>query len=211
MRRSSSGFSAMQGIGAEFLNEHGNASIIELVRMHTQFESQCEIHIEQQEMITRQLMWRQQLSGLNVPKFFPPSESGSDSPVEQTPGFDEYRRRHAVASAMNQSGLPVTKRRFVISATDDEINEIEDLEEKIQRERAWMSAVEQALFDCVPRNGSEAIAKLKFLTNLMVDGGEVEQDYFAYLVAECTLALEFEIMSPIASKSCNGAAVIGTC
>jgi hypothetical protein len=55
-----------------------------------------------------------------------------------------------------------------------------------------MSAIEQEILDHTPRSSAEAVDKLQFISSLMMNGGSMEIDFFAYLVEECAVVIKGE-------------------
>jgi hypothetical protein len=68
-------------------------------------------------------------------------------------------------------------------------SEIEECEAEVQILQFKMKEVEQRILDHVPSRPQEAIAKLRFIVGLLLDGGDFDVDYFAYQVDECACVL----------------------
>lgn len=171
---------------------HRESCVYNLVRLHTFHERECELLIERQETLARDFFNARASGQHEASVTFSAPEGKSDSEDALNFGFADFRRRYTAASTFYTHGLPSAKRRFVTSAKSSEIKEIEIVEERILLERGNMNHLEQAIFECVPKSPHDALTKLKFLASLMLDGGDMEQDYFAYLVEECVSALESE-------------------
>jgi hypothetical protein len=107
--------------------------------------------------------------------------------------FSEYRRIAALANTRVGPQMPMATMRFISQAGRSEIDVIEDLEAEITELRRLMTEVEALILENVPRSAEDATSKLKFMTGLMLDGGEIEFDYFAYIVAECAEVIDIEL------------------
>jgi hypothetical protein len=94
-----------------------------------------------------------------------------------------------MARSVVPDGLPGVPRRFVAKACRLDVADMEFLDRQISLCRDQMAALETAILDRAPVSGREAVAKLKFMSALMLDGGDIATDYFAYLVEECAFAL----------------------
>jgi hypothetical protein len=103
--------------------------------------------------------------------------------------FKNFKQLHRLAQSVVPGGLPKASRRFVVNACTPGFVEIEDLEEMIKLYRYRMSIIEQDILDHVPYSAQEAVAKLNFMSSLMLDGGNIEIDFFAYLVEECAFVI----------------------
>lgn len=110
----------------------------------------------------------------------------------RTPGlpYAEFRKAAEVANKVIEKQMPMATKRFMSQAGRYEIDQIEQLEVNITILRQHMRNVELQIMSYTPRSSMDVVLKLKFLTALMLDGGEVETDYFAYLIEECAEVLE---------------------
>lgn len=106
--------------------------------------------------------------------------------------FNDLRHLNRIAKNVVPNGLPGANRRFLINACTPELADIEVIEEEIKLLRYRMSVIEQEILDHTPRSSEEAVEKLKFISSIMLDGGSMEVDFFAYLVEECAFVLSEE-------------------
>ena len=104
-------------------------------------------------------------------------------------GFRDFRKLRNLAQTLVPAGLLSAKRRFLVNAFSPDISKITDLEDVIMIYRLQMGNLEHEILEYTPRNMSEAVAKLKFIAVLMLDGGDLEIDLFAYLVEECAFTI----------------------
>lgn len=107
--------------------------------------------------------------------------------------FSEYRKIAAMANTHVGPMMPMATLRFISQAGSAEVDEIEALEIEIQEHRKMMQQLEDIILEQTPAFSYEATAKLKFMTGLMLDGGEIEVDLFAYIVAECAQVIDSEM------------------
>jgi len=171
-------------------------SIAELIKQYDYVEKMCEDAIEEQEKIARRFYATQHTG--------PSLES---DPVEVKSGdmrsrasmsisdiaFKDFQQLHRLAQAVVPKGLPNANRRFIMNACSPAFVEIEDLEEMIKLNRYRRSIIEQDILDQAPTSTAEAVIKLKFMSSLMLDGGSLEVDFFAYLVEECAFVIANEM------------------
>jgi hypothetical protein len=107
--------------------------------------------------------------------------------------FSEYRKIAALAVDRVGKQMPMATMRFIAQAGNSEVDIIEDLEAEIIELRRMMRNIEEVIIEQTPRSARDATTKLKFMTGLMLDGGEIEVDLFAYVVAECAEVIEIDL------------------
>jgi chemotaxis protein histidine kinase CheA len=107
--------------------------------------------------------------------------------------FSEYRKIAALAVDRVGKQMPMATMRFIAQAGNSEVDIIEDLEAEIMELRRMMRNIEEVIIEQTPRSARDATTKLKFMTGLMLDGGEIEVDLFAYVVAECAEVIEIDL------------------
>ncbi len=142
-----------------------------LVAQYDEVESACETAIGQQEQIARRIYAAHT------------EHLSAGAPVSDL-AFDDFRHMHELARKVVPSGLPNAGRRFVMKAQSPSLTQIEDLEETIRLCRCRMAVYEQDILNLAPVSAQDAAVKLKFMASLMLDGGNLEVDFFAYLVEE---------------------------
>ena len=184
----------LQGPANDIFPEEQSSSptISSLIEQYDYVEKLCEEAIGRQEDIVRQFYAPQNLE-MDPGKDLVEVKSGEMRPraemsISDIP-FKDFQQLHRLAQTVVPGGLPNANRRFVMNACSPSFVEIEDLEEMIKLYRYRMSIIEHEILDFVPTSASAAVSKLQFMSSLMLDGGNLEVDFFAYLVEECALVI----------------------
>jgi len=165
------------------------------IQYFSKIEDQCDIAIQEQDFIIRNITRRLpdtkeafKTSASYVPLMLEPCnrvvQKVSDLP------YTEFRQVAQLANKVLDQQMPMATKRFMHQASPEEIEEIEQLEVDITSLRQRMRDIEILILNQVPKNADEVAMKLKFLAALMLDGGEIELDYFAYIVEESAEILE---------------------
>jgi hypothetical protein len=149
-----------------------------LVAQYDEVEGVCEKAIGLQEQLARTI-YAQRTEDLCT---------GATLPISAV-AFGEFRHMHDLARRVVPEGLPNASRRFVMKARSPGLVEIEDLEETIRLARCRMGILEQDILNLTPASAQDAAVKLKFMSSLMLDGGNLDVDFFAYLVEECAFVI----------------------
>ncbi|WP_371060479.1 hypothetical protein [Rhodosalinus sp. 5P4] len=68
---------------------------------------------------------------------------------------------------------------------DPEVEELEDLDAKLSLWRYHLRSLEHQILELAPADIDSAMQKMKFVTELIIKGDELDVDYFAYLIQEC--------------------------
>jgi hypothetical protein len=183
-----------------FPEEHScSQTIVSLIQQYDYVEKLCEVAIGQQEDISRQF-YATQHTGIAPDKDLVEVKSGDMRPRADMSisdiSFKDFQQLHRLAQTVVPNGLPNASRRFVLNACTPAFVEIEDLEEMIKLYRYRMSIIEQDILDHTPTSSAEAVTKLKFMSSLMLDGGNLEVDFFAYLVEECAFVIANNLRHP---------------
>lgn len=106
--------------------------------------------------------------------------------------FKDFRYLVQQAQSIVPSGLPNTRRRFLTNASAHKFDDLETVDAEVKLLKYEMGILEQKIFDYTPCSTLEAAGKLRFIANILVEGGSVEVDYFAYLVDECAEVVEID-------------------
>ena len=172
-------------------------TIYSLIERYDYTENLCEEAIGREEEVARQL-YATRNTAAAPGKDLVEAKSGDLRPraemsISDIP-FKDFQQLHRLAQTVVPGGLLNASKRFVMNACSPNFVEIEDLEEMIKLYRYRLSIIEQAVLDFVPSSASEAVAKLKFMSSLMLDGGNLEVDFFAYLVEECALVIASKML-----------------
>jgi len=168
------------------------------IQYFSEIESRCDDAIQEQDNLIRQITRRLPEDAIEAPgvdEYIPltiskdvrTSLKGSDLP------FDEFREVALLANKVIKNQMPMATKRFMSQAGRQEVDRIEDLEVDISSLRQQMRDVELQILNHTPRTAEEVARKLKFMTALMLDGGEIEVDFFAYLVEEAADVLEGDL------------------
>ena len=167
-------------------------TIFSLIEQFDYVEKLCEEALTRQDELARQYYAAQQ-GGMAMANDMVEVKSGemrvrADMSISDI-SFKDFKQLHRLAQSVVPGGLPKASRRFVVNACTPGFVEIEYFEETIKLYRYRMSIIEQDILDHVPVSAQEAVAKLNFISSLMLDGGNIEVDFFAYLVEECAFVI----------------------
>ncbi len=111
-------------------------------------------------------------------------------PVPLPPGFSDFRRAMSLLHRTGQADRPVAARRVAGALSPRDAARVEALEAAAAHAADRLSMIEGQALETPPATAREATAKLRFLSALMLAGGPVEVDYFAWLVDECARVIE---------------------
>lgn len=175
-------------------------NLFRAIEYFTLLEETCDTAIQEQDDLIRQITRRiPEGSASDTDKdscvpLISVAAPRSDLNASDLP-YEDYRQVAELANKVIAKQMPMATKRFMSQAGRHEIDQIEDLEAEIEHLRQMMRNVEMQILNQTPWTVEEVVAKLKFVTALMLDGGEVEIDFFVYLVEECACVLEglFEI------------------
>lgn len=175
--------------------QHESPNLLSLVSQYELVEKLCEEAIGRQEGLARRY-YQHFARRKDRAEDLVETKDGVMRPQAQVSvsdlSFRDFQHLNGIAQRVVPKGLPGANRRFLINACTPEFVDIEDIEEEIQLLRYRMSVIEQEILDHAPRSSEEAIEKLKFISSIMIDGGSMEVDFFAYLVEECAFVLSGE-------------------
>lgn len=168
------------------------------IQYFAEIEDRCDTAIQSQDELIRKVSRRMHgtvdttgaaddVQPLSTQEAYRTTITATDLP------FSEYRKIAALANSRVGPQMPMATLRFISQAGRSEIDMIEDLEAEVTELRRLMTEVEGLILENVPRSAQDATAKLTFMTGLMLDGGEIEFDYFAYIVAECAEVIDIEL------------------
>lgn len=167
-------------------------TIFSLIEQFDYVEKLCEETLARQDALARQYYMAQQGNVALASDLVEVKTGGMRERADMSISdisFKDFKQLHRLAQSVVPGGLPKASRRFVVNACTPGFVEIEDLEETIKLYRYRMSIIEQDILDHVPTSAREAVAKLNFMSSLMLDGGNIEIDFFAYLVEECAFVI----------------------
>ena len=167
-------------------------TIFSLIEQFDYVETLCEEALTRQDELARQYYVAQQGNVALASDLVEVKTGGLQERADMSirdMSFKEFKQLHRLAQSVVPGGLPKASRRFVVNACTPGFVEIEYFEETIKLYRYRMSIIEQDILDHVPVSAQEAVAKLNFISSLMLDGGNIEVDFFAYLVEECAFVI----------------------
>ena len=188
-----------KAVEAKALSDRMNLS--RAIEHFTSIEDKCDAAIQEQDDLLRQITrripedWVSTTDKSNYMPLIAFPFSQSDVKASDLP-FQEYRQVAELANKVMGKQMPMATNRFMNQAKRHEIDQIEQLEADIEHLREMMRNVETQILDYTPCTAEEVAVKLKFVTALMLDGGEIEIDFFVYLVEECA-----DILQDALSKS----------
>lgn len=104
-------------------------------------------------------------------------------------GPAEFQKRAALGRSALPNNTVLGLKRFVLTATPDVLAEIDACEEQIQAAQLKMHEISNQILDESPVGTSDAVAKLRFISALLIDGAEMEYDYCGFEIEECANAI----------------------
>lgn len=142
-----------------------------------ELEASCDEVIQKQDELIRKVTRRcRDIGQVAVEKpVYGPLVTSTGDPVDP-------RMPAKGASIMSESLAPMASQTFILQATVDEAEDIEQLEFEIIQLRQQMRTVEDEIVNYDPLTPTDIAKKMKFLAGLIADGGEVDMDAFARLV-----------------------------
>jgi hypothetical protein len=167
-------------------------SMSDMIRMFEALETQCDEALTRQERLSRAVF-----AGRTLPRLS--EDAAATAPHAPDAGrmtgrpFGEFRGAVELAQKCIRNALPLTTRRFIENLDRPEGSEIESLEAEITRLQSEMRILEIQILQYLPQCLEDISAKLKFVVSLMLDGQEIETEYFAFLVEECAEVMDGSI------------------
>ncbi|SEO27427.1 hypothetical protein SAMN04488103_11828 [Gemmobacter aquatilis] len=155
------------------------ANIIEMFLNYLEVEAQCEAVVERQEVLSRSL-------GRNPA----PAHANDDLHRDLSDlTFDQFREYCEQIVKVVPGRLPGSIRSALLSVEPQVMTELKELDLKVEACRIRMAMVEHAILEASPVSMAEALAKLRFISGIMLDGAEMEPLYFAHALEECTFLI----------------------
>jgi len=167
-------------------------SISDLIRTFETLEHHCDDALTRQARLSRAIF-----AGLTLRRLS--EDVAETAPHAPDAGrmtgrpFGEFRGAVELAQKCIRNALPLTTRRFIENLERPEGSEIERLEAEITRLQSEMRTLENQILQYLPQCLEDVSAKLKFVVSLMLDGQEIETEYFAFLVEECAEVMDGSI------------------
>jgi hypothetical protein len=164
------------------------------LQYYASLEEKCDALIQEQDDIIRSVMRHvPRSSDAGSADGFYSAQPAAEHPALVSTADMPYEEFHEVAKLANKvvpKHMPMATNRFMRQAGSAQIDAIENLEIDIGVVRQHMTNVEVQILDTVPKSTDDIAAKLKFMSMLMLDGNDMEVEYFAYLVEECAEVLQ---------------------
>ena len=167
-------------------------SISDRIRAFEALEQHCNDALMRQERLSRAIFTGRPLRHMS-------EDQAETQPYAPDLGrmtgrpFGEFRSAVDLAQKCIRNALPLTARRFIENLDRPEGAEVELLDAKITRLQAEMRMLETQILQDLPQSLEDVSAKLKFVVSLMLDGQQIETEYFAFLVEECAQVLDMNI------------------
>lgn len=167
-------------------------SISDQIRIVEEMERQCDAALTRQERLSRAVFAWQPLRRMADDHDRTGPQAPESGRMTGRP-FGEFRGAVELAQKCIRNALPLTTRRFIENLDRPEGAEIEILDAEIARLQTEMRVLESRILQFLPQSLEDVSAKLKFVVSLMLDGQEIETEYFAFLVEECAEVMDGSI------------------
>ena len=167
-------------------------SISDQIRIFEALEIQCDAALTRQERLSRAVFAGQPLRRMVEDHDRTGPQAPESGRMTGRP-FGEFRGAVELAQKCIRNALPLTTRRFIENLDRPEGAEIEILDAEIVRLQTEMRVLESRILQFLPQSLEDVSAKLKFVVSLMLDGQEIETEYFAFLVEECAEVMDGSI------------------
>lgn len=188
------------------IKEREAPSIKSLVNSFWYYEKQCDAATEELESKAKSIVRRVERNLVDTSSGVVPNDLARlDAPHDEaianiempTSHIDkaQFKRRAELARKFCVPYRIMAGTQFIQGATEAELQELEELEVTIQLLQFQMHTVETEILDAVPDQAEDAIAKLKFVSCLLIDGCHLEVDSFAYMVKEAIETVDRNLSS----------------
>lgn len=154
-------------------------NIIEMFLHYLEVEAQCEAIIETQEVLSRSLGRKPA-----------PTHANDDFHREVSDlTYEQFRANYEQVVKAVPGRLPGPIRSALLSADPQVVTELKELDDKLAACRRRMATMEYVILEACPVSAEEALAKLRFMSGIMLDGAEMEPLYFAHALEQCTFLI----------------------
>ncbi|MGQ0563816.1 MAG: hypothetical protein ACT4OK_01925 [Gemmobacter sp.] len=166
-----------------------------VIEYFAEIETNCDDLIQEQDWLIREVTHRvskasgASLSGETLHPISTNQNAGSMVSASNLP-FEQYRQVAGLANRVIENQMPMATQQFIQQAGKEDVARIEELEDEIGILRQRMRDVEHQILDYTPETPEHVVLKLRFMSLLMIDGGEIDVDFFAYLVEECATVMD---------------------
>lgn len=100
------------------------------------------------------------------------------------------------ASLVRRFKLPaslLSKKMECDPSIDSQLERLEEQDMKISLFQYHLEVLERRILEIQPQDSDNALKKMKFIASLIIDGHDLDVDYFAYLIQECAEACEEQL------------------
>ena len=178
--------------GTESKNLHS------LIEIHAQIETLYEEALERQEAISRK--YSRSAGVGNDSSYFGSTHAGTvmlengdlrkrdEMYISDLPRAT-FRTLAQSAARRVPVGMSNATRRFILNICSPMANEFDEIETELLVLRYRLSHLEDEILDIEPSNMNECKAKLRFMSGMMLNGCEIDQIDFGYLLDEIAQAV----------------------
>lgn len=160
------------------------------IEVFKQFEDQCEEATEALEQFAKDVTNRVMAASSSKDEVIDSDDvildDDSPDPVSHACDTKSFKRRVELARKFCVPYQTTSGFQFVEGATESELEELELLDVRIRLLQYQMDQTESEILECVPTNAHDALAKLSFVSSLLINGCHLDVDHFAYIVKEAT-------------------------
>jgi hypothetical protein len=164
-------------------------SIAALLQDYATLENECDIAISTMERLSQTLV----LDLINAPQSIGQTTelTGLETNCDKEVSFRQVRFRARFADTALSRALPLKRKRVLLSVLGSGFDDIESLRAKIEVLRARLLAVESDIYNATPTCVRDSVQKIRFLTAILLNGDDLDVDFYAFLVDECAQIIEF--------------------
>ena len=109
---------------------------------------------------------------------------GASEVLRESQKLEEFRCRSNLARRFCVPYRVVAGSRFVNGVSGAELKKMNSIEMQIQLIRYKLEKLEHLILDTPPRSVQDALAKLRFTSDLLIEGVPIDIDHYAYLINE---------------------------
>lgn len=102
---------------------------------------------------------------------------------------ESFRTLAQTAARRVPEGMLNATRRFILNSCSPMSAEFDEIETELVVLRFQLVQLEEQILDLEPRGLYECKAKLKFMSGMLLNGGEIDQSDFGYLLDEIARAM----------------------
>lgn len=165
------------------LMSEGKLDMERAVRFHSDIENDCDILILEQDELIRSIVHRaKSRTRVGSPGLLQEKSTGSEKLPANAHGVDSAGRPSKLAPMLNYD--------FSAASTDAELANIASLEAEIRAHHLRMIEVEKWIERSMPLSLNDKLIKMKFFAGLIIDGGTIDIESFAWLVDDVTMNLK---------------------